>query len=268
MAAQLAAVRGERQRAWQAITVRQGPAEAAARPGDAEDFQEQLRAARAVRRDGFLRARRPVAQAAPATPEPTAPSFPPATGSGSAADAEEARAILAQCNSMRCQEGCEALLWNSRLADIAERAARGMARREVAFSHDGANTRFAEYPLSLEAGDTFGENLARSEGIRPLAAAVVKGWMESPGHRANLLGPFTACGLGAATDPCGVTFVVQLLARAPGDPVQEPPAQSIEGGTAEDGLLAAPRRAHSALLGLLSILALLAWKGGWLVVPQ
>eukprot|EP00971_Amphidinium_carterae_P305610 6073290-Amphidinium_carterae.1 len=35
------------------------------------------------------------------------------------------------------------------------------------------------YPLG--PGDTFGENLARSEGIHPIARPVVEGWMQSPG---------------------------------------------------------------------------------------
>lgn len=155
--------------------------------------------------------------------------------------------------------GCETLFWNSRLAAIAERAARRMALREVAFSHDGATARFAEYPLG--AGDTYGENLARSEGVQPLAAAVVGGWEESPGHRRNLLGPFTACGVGAAMDPCGVAFVVQLLARAPGDGEPALVKQNFQIWSDRGTSVQSARMATS---GLLALMALLAWQGGWL----
>ena len=41
-----------------------------------------------------------------------------------------------------------------------ERAALRMARRELPFSHSGADERFMEYPLG--AGDTYAENLARN----------------------------------------------------------------------------------------------------------
>merc|ERR1712046_531374 len=117
--------------------------------------------------------------------------------------------------------GCAQLVWNSRLASIAERAAQRMARREVPFSHSGADQRFAEYPLG--GGDTYGENLARSEGVHPLAAAVVHGWENSPGHFRNLTGPFSACGIGVASDATGVCFVVQLLALLPCSVATEEP---------------------------------------------
>mmetsp|Transcript_11121 Transcript_11121/g.34475 ORF Transcript_11121/g.34475 Transcript_11121/m.34475 type:complete len:151 (-) Transcript_11121:73-525(-) len=146
-----------------------------------------------------------------------------------------------------------------------------MARRELPFSHEGADERFAEYPLG--PGDTYGENLARSEGVYPLAAAVVRGWAESPGHRCNLLGPFTSCGVGAATDGCGVTFVVQLLARAPGDggggagAAPEQPAEEDEQEKGPEPLPPAGlpwSTSRSAFLWLVGLLGLLAWKGGWL----
>merc|ERR1711933_634646 len=92
-----------------------------------------------------------------------APSAPGVSASRDGLRIEEARAILVKCNALRCSKGHPALLWNSRLASIAERAARGMALREVPFSHDAADARFAEYPLG--PGDTYGENLARSQGI-------------------------------------------------------------------------------------------------------
>lgn len=274
MAAQLSAVRRERAHAFQGIAVRQ----ASRKDASAKGFQEQLHAAREARRESFLRARRPLSQvevgaarAAPVTSQPAMAASPCVAASRCLSDAEEARGMLAECNAFRCKEGFEALAWNSRLATIAEQAAQGMALRKVPFSHDGADARFAEYPLS--SGDTYGENLARSEGIRPLAAAVVRGWEHSPGHRCNLLGPFTSCGVGAATDSCGVTFVVQLLARVPGDlPLQE--AAAVWGGSGDepgaDKEKAPPTAAalrggvHSALLGLLSLLVLLLWKGGWL----
>lgn len=40
-------------------------------------------------------------------------------------EAEEARAMLTECNALRGQCGLEALAWNSRLAGIAARAAEG-----------------------------------------------------------------------------------------------------------------------------------------------
>mmetsp|Transcript_69085 Transcript_69085/g.158589 ORF Transcript_69085/g.158589 Transcript_69085/m.158589 type:complete len:136 (+) Transcript_69085:31-438(+) len=132
-----------------------------------------------------------------------------------------------------------------------------MVRREIPFSHDGAHERFAEYPLG--AGDTYGENLASCHGIWPFADALVEGWKNSPGHRRNLLGPFSSCGIGCATGDDGVTFAVQLLAWAPVTEDESPPAWSL--------FARWPNVALSSSLGsvafLVIVVALLAREGGW-----
>ncbi|MEP6729555.1 MAG: CAP domain-containing protein [bacterium] len=56
----------------------------------------------------------------------------------------------------------------------------------------------------------FGENVA--EGY-PSAAAVVAGWMTSPGHRANIVSThFTEIGAGVATAKNGRPFYAQVFA--------------------------------------------------------
>jgi hypothetical protein len=48
----------------------------------------------------------------------------------------------------------------------------------------------------------------------------VDGWLESPGHRANLLWPaFDRVGYGTALGPGGTVFVAQVLAHAPWTPL-------------------------------------------------
>eukprot|EP00929_Paragymnodinium_shiwhaense_P098476 TRINITY_DN59963_c0_g1_i1.p1 TRINITY_DN59963_c0_g1~~TRINITY_DN59963_c0_g1_i1.p1 ORF type:complete len:276 (+),score=20.40 TRINITY_DN59963_c0_g1_i1:174-1001(+) len=170
----------------------------------------------------------------------------------------EARDMLEHSNCFRQCEGKGVLVWNRRLAKIAGRAALRMARWEVPFSHCGADERFAEYPLGH--GDTYGENLARSQGIRPMAKTVVDGWIGSPGHCRNLLGPFSACGIGAATNPEGITFVVQLFALVPAH-------SDIADETEATAPLVSPVRLSSlstSFLFLLALVALLLWKGGWM----
>jgi hypothetical protein len=63
---------------------------------------------------------------------------------------------------------------------------------------------------------TIGENLAMLQGQPDLALAAVEGWLESPGHRANLLSDrFTHVGYGTAVDDRGATVIVQTLAFKP-----------------------------------------------------
>ncbi len=56
-----------------------------------------------------------------------------------------------------------------------------------------------------------GENLALLSHVPDVAAAAVSGWMDSPGHRANLLGNYTHVGFGVAANAQGDTWVVQVL---------------------------------------------------------
>ena len=51
----------------------------------------------------------------------------------------------------------------------------------------------------------------RVVNVPDVAAAAVSGWMDSPGHRANLLGNYTHVGFGVATNGQGDTWVVQVL---------------------------------------------------------
>lgn len=58
---------------------------------------------------------------------------------------------------------------------------------------------------------TYAENLA--SGPRD-AQGVVQVWMQSPGHRANILGAtFSEIGTGYATGPAGKTYYVQVFGR-------------------------------------------------------
>jgi len=226
---------------------------AAAEAAEMKKQQTQLQEVRAAQRQAYLRAGRvPEREAAPSILE------------GADCDTREAREMLEECNRLRRREGLGVLAWSSRLAAIAERAAQRMGRRELPFSHDGADERFAEYPLG--PGDTYGENLARSEGIWPLARTVVQGWAGSPGHYRNLIGPFSACGIGVATSEVGVTLIVQLFALVPGD-VNET-SNHAEADNVEDTSEPFHKRnrtsAERAVLLMIVVLALLLWKGGWL----
>ena len=75
------------------------------------------------------------------------------------------------------------------------------------FSHEGAMERFERTGLACI---NCAENLARVHGHDDIPVAVVNGWIDSPGHRRNLVGPFNVCGIGVSTNGEGVTFVSQL----------------------------------------------------------
>lgn len=96
-------------------------------------------------------------------------------------------------NSERRKQGLEPLRWDSRLFQAAQDHANDMSTRGY-FSHvspEGKSMvdRINKYSVRYWSA---GENIA--SGFRT-GESVVAGWMNSPGHRANILGQFNAIGI-------------------------------------------------------------------------
>lgn len=103
-------------------------------------------------------------------------------------------AILCLVNGERADNGLPALTENSQL----DQAATGMANQMVAehfFDHvtpEGKNVVDRVEPTGYipNSGDwVVGENLAWGSGALATPQAIVNGWMNSPGHKANILAP-------------------------------------------------------------------------------
>ena len=87
-------------------------------------------------------------------------------------------------NAHRADVGCPALEWNGAVAEVAQAHSVDMATRSF-FSHTNPDGKSPFDRLS-EAGVAYssaGENIAHGY---PTAAAVLAGWLGSPGHRANI----------------------------------------------------------------------------------
>jgi uncharacterized protein YkwD len=101
---------------------------------------------------------------------------------------ELARQVLTLINIERAQVGVSPLTWNGTLAEIAEDYACTMAAEDF-FDHVHPVTGDGPAERAVSAGYEFfaiGENLAAGQTS---AAEAVEGWMNSPGHRDNLLSP-------------------------------------------------------------------------------
>ncbi|KAF4695966.1 hypothetical protein FOZ60_002664 [Perkinsus olseni] len=123
------------------------------------------------------------------------------------------RKILDLCNAARHENGkLRRLQWHDGVAAVARAHAEKMASGEAPFSHDGFDARCRQLPIAYQSA---GENLAYSRGVADGAATTVNGWMNSPGHRKNLLTPgFSHCGIGCAYGRDGSLWVTQLLVSA------------------------------------------------------
>ena len=120
------------------------------------------------------------------------------------------RATLCVLNADRARSGLRPLRLNHRLSLAARRHSRAMAARHF-FSHDSLNgssfldrIRRTGY-LSGAHSWTVGENIAYGSGRLQTPRAIGRAWMNSPGHRANILSrSFRSIGIGiAAGTPFG-----------------------------------------------------------------
>jgi len=137
--------------------------------------------------------------AKPRTPAPRT-SRRPSAPAGSKAPAAPAAGgtaaqVIALVNKERAKRGCRALTSNSRLALAAQGHSADMARRGF-FDHTNPDGKDPSDRITA-AGyrwSAYGENIAKGQ---PTPASVMTSWMNSSGHRANILNcAFREIGIG------------------------------------------------------------------------
>lgn len=140
------------------------------------------------------RTRLPLPPGTPAPPRALRAGPAKESGPGSAGGSETAGAssevisaedeVIRLTNAERAKEGCPALRTDERLRTAARGHSDDMAAKNY-FSHTApSGSTFVERSRSAGYGSPGAENIARGQST---AAAVVAGWMNSEGHRANIL---------------------------------------------------------------------------------
>lgn len=122
----------------------------------------------------------------------------------------ESEAIINLVNKERNAAGLSFLIENSKLSEAAQAKAEDMMKNGY-FSHTSP-----VYGSPFEMMKTFGisyktagENIAKGQKT---PAAVMDGWMNSSGHRANILNAsYEQIGVGFCRDSNGVTYWVQMF---------------------------------------------------------
>lgn len=164
----------------------------------------------------------PTGKTLPTTPRPTVTYTTPPKVSVSTSEIEQA--IYRLTNAERAKAGLASLEWNEQLAIIAREHSQEMAKNNY-LSHtnlrgEGPNERATRhgYPIRKPLGDGsymvgIGENCGKmptgnvlgmgyvSPDAESIAQAQVQSWMESPGHRSNILNTgYDVIGVGVAYD--------------------------------------------------------------------
>jgi uncharacterized protein YkwD len=106
----------------------------------------------------------------------------------------EESSLLGVMNHVRTSRGLQPLRLDSRLEGTARSHSASMLRSGT-FAHGNFAARIRRAGVRAYR---IGENLAWAAGALSRARAIVKAWLGSPGHRANLLHPgFHLVGVGA-----------------------------------------------------------------------
>lgn len=145
----------------------------------------------------------PTATPIAVAPSPTPTPLPTA--------ASEVEAVIQLTNQARQEAGLPPLQANPALTSAAQSHASDMAINDY-FSHtsqDGS-TLVDRVSAAGYSWSALGENISRGRGD---ADAVMQGWMNSPGHRSNILNPeFQEIGVGYAEASSG-PYWVQVFGR-------------------------------------------------------
>ncbi|GAB1822035.1 CAP domain-containing protein [Herbidospora sp. RD11066] len=133
--------------------------------------------------------------ATPSASPSATPTTSPAPGGGSAVGTAVENEVVRLTNAERAKAGCGALTHDAKLRTAAFNHSADMSAKNY-FAHDSADGRKFSDRIK-QAGFSFraaGENIAKGYQT---AAQVVQGWMDSPGHKANILNcTYTHIGVG------------------------------------------------------------------------
>ncbi|GLW93889.1 CAP domain-containing protein [Actinokineospora globicatena] len=119
----------------------------------------------------------------PTTTTTTKPKPTTTTAGGQNGQPEELK-VVEIVNARRAEAGCGPLRWNDKLATAARKHSKDMADRGY-FDHNSPDGRTPWDRIKAEGyTKASGENIAAGQAS---PEAVMTSWMNSPGHRANIL---------------------------------------------------------------------------------
>jgi uncharacterized protein YkwD len=145
----------------------------------------------------------------PAAAKPTVTRLPQKTAPPLRTLNDFENEVLRLTNVARQEEGCSALRMDAKLRTAARRHSTDMARFGFMShtGHDGSGPAQRIRAAGYQITGTWAENIARGY---PSPEAVMDGWLNSPGHRANILNcSLRAIGVGVVRSAGGRVYWTQ-----------------------------------------------------------
>lgn len=120
------------------------------------------------------------------------------------------QSILSYVNKHRQTLGLAPLQLFGMATQQAYLHSKNMALGTTAFGHDGFDQRIQQIKKSFGWVTASAENVAYGQLS---AREVVKGWLNSPGHKRNIEGDYRYTGIGYYRDQRGVIYFTQIFLR-------------------------------------------------------
>jgi len=118
--------------------------------------------------------------------------------------------ILRYVNADRESHGLKPLQLNSFESSVAMEHSSNMASGKTPFGHKGMEARIKKINKELGPLSGAAENVAVGQMD---ASEVVKGWLNSPGHKKNIEGDYTLTGIGYAKDKKGEIYFTEIFTK-------------------------------------------------------
>lgn len=120
--------------------------------------------------------------------------------------------ILDLVNQYRRQNGLSALSLNNTISNVARGHSANMASGNVAFGHDGFSSRVSTLKSQI-GGSAYAENVAMNRNSSNAVQTAFNGWINSPGHKKNILGNYNQTGIGVTRSQNGSYYFTQIFER-------------------------------------------------------
>ena len=125
---------------------------------------------------------------------------------------EIGKKCLELTNIFRAKHKLPPLKWDDSIWRISYGHSKNMGDKKVPFGHKGFNERIRKFPFHYTLAC---ENVFMCHGYSQYSIAQmgVDGWINSPGHRKNLLSNTTHCAIATYRNSSGAFYLTQMFAR-------------------------------------------------------
>ena len=125
---------------------------------------------------------------------------------------EIGKKCLELTNQFRAKNKLPPLKWDDSIWKISLTHSKNMGEGKVPFGHKGFNERIKQFPFyySLACENVF---MCQGYSEYSIAENAVNGWINSPGHRKNLLSNTNFCAIATYRNSSGAYYLTQMFAR-------------------------------------------------------